>query len=75
MNDSFVLRQAQFFADRVRKDYSALNREQVKGAYLIAYGRPPTQPEVRRAIKHLKAHSLSSLCWAIFNSSEFIYVR
>ena len=75
MNDSFVLRQSRAFAARIIQDAGSAPSAQVTAAYTRAFGRPPTSTERTRALTHLKAHSLDSLCWALFNSSEFLYAR
>ena len=73
MNDSFVLRQSRAFATKVIKEAGSLPDPQVTLAYTLAFGRPPSPTERSRALAHLKAHPLDSLCWALFNSSEFLY--
>ncbi|MCX6367589.1 MAG: DUF1553 domain-containing protein [Armatimonadetes bacterium] len=75
MNDSFVLRQSRAFAAKVIKEAGSLPDPQVTLVYTLAFGRPPTPTERRRALAHLKAHPLDSLCWALFNSSEFLYAK
>jgi hypothetical protein len=75
MNDSFVLRQARLFAERVKKESGNAPEAQVGYAYALAYGRTPTPAETQRALPYMKAHGLESFCWALLNSSEFLYVR
>ncbi|WP_309709968.1 DUF1553 domain-containing protein [Armatimonas sp.] len=75
MNDSFVLRQSRAFAERLRHEAGSLPDAQITGAYTLAFGRPPTPIERSRALTYLKAHPLDSLCWALFNSSEFLYAK
>ncbi|MFY7953051.1 MAG: DUF1553 domain-containing protein, partial [Armatimonadaceae bacterium] len=86
MNDSFVLRQADRLAERLEASAtvertSARLRglapradQTIVRAWRAALGRNPTLAEARRAQTHLRKHSLSSLCWALFNSNEFLYV-
>ena len=47
---------------------------QVETAYLLAYNRRPNSAELHRNLNYINGHSLDSLCWAILNSSEFLYV-
>ncbi|WP_395093746.1 DUF1553 domain-containing protein [Armatimonas sp.] len=75
MNDSFVLRQSRAFATRIIHEAGSTPSAQITAAYTRALGRLPTPTERTRALAHLKAHSLDSLCWALFNSSEFLYAR
>ena len=49
MNNSFVLRQAQAFGERVQKEAGDDPEAQVRRAYLLAFGRPPTKEETDRA--------------------------
>ena len=48
---------------------------QVRLAYRLALGREPSDEERGRAVKVVKEHGLRPLCWALFNSSEFVYYR
>ncbi|MBB6048815.1 DUF1553 domain-containing protein [Armatimonas rosea] len=75
MNDSFVLRQSRAFAERVAKEAGSEPSRQVAHAYTLAFGRPPTLAERTRALTHLSAHPLDSLCWALLNASEFLYAK
>lgn len=75
MNDSFVQRQARFMAKRLTKEAGDDTSDQVRRAYDLVFGRPPTARELSRATKHAKAHGLQQLAWVLINSSEFIYVR
>ena len=75
MNDSFVLRQSRAFATKVINEAGSTPEAWVAHAYTLAFGRPPTPIERSRALTHLKAHPLDSLCWALFNSSEFLYAK
>jgi hypothetical protein len=75
MNNSFVLRQARCFGDRVRKEAGNDADAQVRRAYLLAFGRPPTKDEMERAAPLAKKYGPEMLCWVLLNSSEFLYLR
>jgi hypothetical protein len=75
MNNSFVLRQAKHFAGRVPREAGSEVAAQVAWAYRLALGRKPTPREAERAEKLVREHGLESLCWALLNSSEFLYLR
>ncbi len=75
MNDSFVLRQSRAFATKIIHEAGSAPSAQITAVYTRALGRPPTPTERTRALAHLKAHPLDSLCWALFNSSEFLYAK
>ncbi len=75
MNSSFVLRQARCFAERVRAEAGASPAAQCVRAYRLAFGRLPTAAETERASAFVRQSGLPDLCWALLNSSEFLYVR
>ncbi len=71
MNNSFVQRQAKLLAERAQKTAG----DEITNAYRIALGRPPTAEETTRATAAAKARGLQSVCWALLNSTEFVYIR
>ena len=73
MNNSFVLRQAEKLAERVRSEVDV--SKQISLAYRLTLGRPPNAKEAKRGARLSQEHGLSNLCWALLNSSEFLYVR
>jgi mono/diheme cytochrome c family protein len=75
MNDSFVLRQAERFANRVRRAAGADVPAQVGLAYRLAFGRPPSGQERAATTSLVAEHGLESACWVLLNASEFLYVR
>jgi hypothetical protein len=75
MNDSFVQRQAERFAARVRREAGADEVAQVTRAYRLAFGRPPTAEESAATLRLAREHGLDSACWVLLNASEFLYVR
>ena len=75
MNNSFVVRQARCFGERVRKEAGDDPESQVRRAYLLAFGRPPTQGEMERAGPLAKEYGPETLCWVLLNASEFLYLR
>jgi len=75
MNDSFVQRQAKFFAERLRGDVGSNLRNQIRLAYRLAFGRSPSLTESKRVEAYARKHGLAQLCWVLLNSNEFMYVR
>lgn len=73
MNNSFVVRQSRQLAERVANE--AGPRNQVTAAYRLAFCRPPSSVEAKRAEELVRDHGLESLCWALFNASEFMYIN
>jgi hypothetical protein len=74
LNNAFVLHAAEHFATRLRAEAGGDVDAQVRRAYLLAYGRPPSGEEADLARRAVKKHGLAVLARAIFNSNEFLYV-
>lgn len=74
MNNSFVLRMADRFADRLRGEVGDDVEQQVQRAVSLAYGREVREGEGGRLADFVAEHGLSALCRVLFNSNEFIYV-
>jgi len=75
LNDDFVLRQAQLFADRIREVSPVEAEAQVRTAYAIALGRPSTGDEMRLALNFLKQQKLVDFAHVMLNLNEFVYLR
>jgi hypothetical protein len=75
LNDDFVLRQAQLFADRVRESAPAGTEAQINAAYEIALSRPPTDGEHRLALDFLRKQKLVDFTHVLLNLNEFLYLR
>jgi hypothetical protein len=75
LNDAFVLRQAQLFADRVRKEAGDDPRRQIEHAYRIALTRPPTEKELAVTLEATTKQSLVDLTHVLLNVNEFVYNR
>jgi len=75
MNNSFVQRHAGSLAERALKESANDLPRAVHTVYRLALGRPPAEQEAERALAAARARSLTNLCWALLNSTEFVYVR
>ncbi len=75
MNDDFVLRQAQLFANRVEEAAHGDAQAEVDLAYRLALSRPPDAKEKQLALDFLKTRKLVDLTDVLFNLNEFLYVR
>ena len=75
MNNSFVQRQAAQLAERALKDADNDVPGAVQSAYHRALGRAATGKELNRATVVAKERGLSHVCWALLNSTEFVYVE
>ena len=75
LNDTFVLRHAEVFANRVRSEAGDDPAKQIDLAYRIALTRPPTPTELAVARDAVTTHSLVDLTHVLLNLNEFIYIR
>jgi len=75
----FVNREASYFAERVRKESSGDQEQQIRLAFQIALGRNPTPAEVKQVQSFFhslgdKSEALAGACRVLLNSNEFVYV-
>ena len=75
MNSRFMLQQAAIFAARIRANDGDNVNGQVVEAFKIAFSREPNQNELQTAAELAKSHGLESLCRALFNANEFLYIE
>ena len=75
MNNSFVQRQAEITARKAENRHGNDQRAAITELYLRTLGRAPTKQEADKALEFTKSQSLKSLAWALFNSTEFLYVQ
>src|SRR5262249_54368840 len=74
LNNSFVLHMSCHLAERIEREVGGDVDRQIRRAYLLAYGRPPQDNEMKLARQVVRKHGLQVLARAIFNSNEFLYV-
>jgi hypothetical protein len=74
MNDEFVLRQAQLFANRLR-EAETNSEKQIDLAYRLALGRPPVKAELQANLEFLKTRELVDFTHVLLNLNEFLYMR
>jgi hypothetical protein len=75
MNDDFVLKQAQLFANRLEEAAPGDRFKQIELAYRVAVARAPTDVEKQIAENFLKGHALADLTNVMLNLNEFLYMR
>jgi mono/diheme cytochrome c family protein len=73
-NNSLVLRMADSFAERLRREVGADERRQIELAYELAFAREPDAGELKIAVDFVRKNGLPAFCRVIFNSNEFLYV-
>lgn len=73
-NDDFMLKQAGYFADRVKRKAGTDVKLQVERVFMLAFGRIPTLGEAASASAFAQSEGLFALCRMILNANEFVYV-
>ncbi len=74
LNSPFLLQQADLFAERVMREVGSVPAAQVERAFRLAFQRAPTSSERVAAESLVSEHGLPSLCRALLNANEFIYL-
>ncbi len=75
MNNSFTLRMADHFAERLTRERPAGVEKQVQRAFELACGRPATADELHESVKFVAEHGLPAFCRVLFNANGFLYVN
>ena len=73
LNNPFVTRQAEHFAERLRAMRSD-TPGQMEAAYLLALGRKPSAEEAAALTQYADLYGLPNACRVIFNSNEFVFI-
>jgi hypothetical protein len=73
LNDPFMLKQSELFADRLRQTRADLPGR-ISTAYLLAFGRLPTAEEREELASFAGKHGLVNACRLLFNANEFVFV-
>ncbi len=73
-NSPFVIDQAAVFAERVAREGGDSVAGRVEHAWLLALGRKPNREEALAAQEAAEQHGLETVCRALFNSSEFLFL-
>jgi hypothetical protein len=75
LNNSFTLRMADCFAERLTREKPGDAAAQVKRAFELAYGRAATEAELTESEAFIAEHGLGAFCRVLFNSNGFLYVN
>jgi len=73
LNSPFLVQQSEAFAERLKRERSDLSA-QVQRAFELVFQRTPSSDELSNAIALAKNDSLETLCRAMLNANEFLYV-
>jgi hypothetical protein len=72
MNNTFVLLQAEKFAERLQREAGTDPARQIDRAFRIALARPPDASERQKAIEFVRQDGLAAFCHVLFNLNEFV---
>jgi hypothetical protein len=75
LNDSLVLRMADYLAERVREQAGSDVTAQVEATWRFALGRHPNETERALSVALVAEHGLPALCRGLFNTGEFVIVE
>ncbi len=74
LNNEFMLKQAGYFAERVKREAGADVAAQVKYAFQVTFGRGPGEEEASAAQELVEAQGLAAFCRVLFNANEFVHI-
>jgi hypothetical protein len=73
-NSRFTLDESAALADRVKRESGDDLAKQIHRAYQLALGRVPSAGELAEIEPIVREHGLATLCRALFNSNEFLFL-
>lgn len=73
LNNPFMIRQANYFSERLRK-ISSNEDTQIEKAFELALLRKPREDEFKECKTYVSEHGLASMCRLIFAMNEFLYI-
>jgi hypothetical protein len=74
LNNPFVLRVADHFAERVARDAVDSPHARIERAWRLAIGRGPTDQERQLSERLVEQHGLPALCRGLFNTNAFVVI-
>ncbi|MGQ0635087.1 MAG: PSD1 and planctomycete cytochrome C domain-containing protein [Planctomycetaceae bacterium] len=74
-NSPFVSRQAQRLAERARREGGDDVARQIERIFNLTLARPPGADELAACLAAVEQDSLESVCRALFNSNEFLFLE
>lgn len=75
LNSPFLQQQAQALAERIGKEAGADVAGQVRRGFELVFQRRPDAEESDRAQELVRAEGLATLCRALLNANEFLYIQ
>ena len=74
LNGSFTLEQSSALARRIAKETGAELPAQITRAFHLVLSRPPSEPELTACLRTARSEGLETVCRALFNSNEFLFL-
>ena len=74
LNDPFILRQSEHFARRL-EGLGVDLEGQIRAAFALALGRPPSPDEAREWLDYGTRYGLANFARMLLNSNEFLFVN
>ena len=75
LNDEFVVKHAELFAQRVTEAEPKDAARRLELAYRLALGRPPGDEERTLGLQYVETHGIAGLVHVLMNLNEFVYLR
>ena len=78
LNNDFVLRHSEYFAQRLERDETAgveVEQRRVRRAAQLAWQRELSDDEAKVLADYVQRHGWPALCRVLLNSAEFLYVE
>ncbi|MEQ2006910.1 MAG: PSD1 and planctomycete cytochrome C domain-containing protein [Limisphaerales bacterium] len=75
INGSFTIEQAQRLADRAQREAGADPGKQIERLFALAFARPPSTSERNACLASAQTEGLVTVCRALINSNEFLFLQ
>lgn len=74
LNNDFMLRQSGYLAERLMSEEKTDVSRRISKAFLLTFGRTPSQEESAAAEALMQSRGLPQLCRMLLNANEFVYI-
>jgi hypothetical protein len=75
LNSPFMNKQAKSFAERIKREAGDDDYDQIRRAFLLAFGRVPDESETHASAAFIQDHGLVLFCRALYSANEFLYLN
>jgi mono/diheme cytochrome c family protein len=74
LNGRFTLQQSTALANRITQESGTDSKSQITRAFQLVLARPPSETELTACISVAQGEGLETVCRALFNSNEFLFL-